>query len=165
MDIHNTDEFSMSFDYASGKTGERFQNPLWQITEIFFGRKLRDSVAKVKAFGRTIVGNAVTSRQSDGPAGVKISSDGKTFDAISGSLINSLLDSIDDNQMVADAALNYLSAGKPLYARLIGLSLKLCRKGHDGPSINLDLLPTIATSGASGIDPPRDHWGELSPEV
>jgi hypothetical protein len=35
-----------------------------------------------------------------------------SFGNISGSLIKSLLNSIDDHQMVADAALNYLSAGK-----------------------------------------------------
>jgi hypothetical protein len=35
-----------------------------------------------------------------------------SFGDISGSLIKSLLNSIDDHQMVADAALNYLSAGK-----------------------------------------------------
>jgi hypothetical protein len=112
MDIHNTDPFSLSFDYASGKTGERFQNPLWKITEICFGKRFRDSVSQVKAFGNIIVTNAVKSRQIKGSASVIVTSrDEKTFDAISGSLINSLLDSIDDHQMVADAALNYLSAG------------------------------------------------------
>lgn len=115
MDIHNTDPFSMSFDYASGKTGERFQNPLWQITEIFFGKQFRDSVAKVKAFGDIIVKNAVSSPQSKDSVSANVSLDDKTFDTISGSLINSLLDSIDDHQMVADAALNYLSAGELLF--------------------------------------------------
>lgn len=113
MDIRNTDPFSMAFDYASGKTGERFQNPLWQITEVIFGKQFRDSVAKVKAFGDVIVKSAVSSQQSQETASEKISSDDKMFDAMSGSLINSLLDTIDDHQMVADAALNYLSAGGP----------------------------------------------------
>ena len=113
MDMHNTDAFSMSFDYASGATGERFQNPLWPVTELFFGRKFRDSVAKVKAFGSAIVTTAIKARQSNDRASksVSLSDVELTFDAISGSLINSLLDSIDDQQMVADAALNYLSAG------------------------------------------------------
>ena len=114
MDIHNTDPFSMSFDYASGKTGERFQNPLWQFTEVFSGKTFRDSVAKVKAFGDIIVKNAVSSRQSQNSVSEKVSSDDKTFGVMSGSLINSLLDSIDDHQMVGDAALNYLSAGEPI---------------------------------------------------
>jgi len=110
----------MSFDYASGKTGERFQNPLWQITEIFFGKRFKDSVAKVKAFGNVIVTNAVKSRQAKGSASAAVSSkDDKTFDAISGSLINSLLDSIDNPQMVADAALNYLSAGRDTTAQAL----------------------------------------------
>jgi hypothetical protein len=111
MDIHNTDPFSISFDYASGKTGERFQNPLWPVTEIFFGKRFRDSVAKVKDFGSAIVRSAVLSRQTKGHHKLPLQGSSKTFEGISGSLINSLLDSIDDHQMVADAALNYLSAG------------------------------------------------------
>lgn len=109
MDIHNSDPFSKSFDYASGATGKRFQNPLWQITEIFFGQEFRDSVERVKVFGSMLVANAVQSRKTEKSAGQKISSG-----QVSGSLINSLLDSIDDQQMVADAALNYLSAGMDL---------------------------------------------------
>ena len=102
----------MSFDYASGKTGERFQNPLWQITEIFFGKQFKESVAIVKAFGKMIVGSAVKAQQTVESASAKASSDDNAFHTISGSLINSLLDVIDDHKMVADAALNYLSAGK-----------------------------------------------------
>lgn len=111
MDIHDTDQFSVSFEYASGKTGERFQNPLWPITEIFFGKKFRDSVAKVKDFGSVIVRSAVQSRQTKEHQKSMLQSPSKTFESISGSLINSLLDSIDEPQVVADAALNYLSAG------------------------------------------------------
>jgi hypothetical protein len=77
------------------------------VTEIFFGGKFKKSIAKVKAFGSMIVANAIQSRQSKEKAAEFDSSPGD----ISGSLINSLLDSIDDHQMVADAALNYLSAG------------------------------------------------------
>jgi cytochrome P450 len=72
---------------------------------MFTGGPFRDSVAKVKAFGTMLVQNAVHSRLNK-------SEDASSFGGISGSLINSLLDSIDDQQMVADAALNYLSAGK-----------------------------------------------------
>ncbi len=106
MDIHNSDPFSTSFDFASGATGKRFQNPLWQITEIFFGRQFRGAVQRVKAFGSMLVANAVQTRKN------KATSQNSSFGAISGSLISSLLDSIDDYQLVADAALNYLSAGK-----------------------------------------------------
>jgi hypothetical protein len=111
MDMHNSDTFSVSFDYASGKTGERFQNPLWQVTEIFFGSRFRDSIAKVKDFGTLIVSSAVTSRENKSQDESVTSGTSNTFKDSSGSLINSLLDSIDDHQMVADAALNYLSAG------------------------------------------------------
>ena len=103
----------MAFDYASGVTGERFQNPLWQITEKFTGGLFRDSVKKVKLFGSELVENALLARHEKPPAG-KSDSESRstgTFNSISGTLINSLLDTIDDQQMVADAALNYLTAG------------------------------------------------------
>lgn len=109
MDIHNSDPFSKAFDYASGATGERFQNPLWQITEIFLGERFRGSVAQVKAFGSMIVANAIQTRQR------KAAGTDSALDSMSGTLINSLLDSIDDQDMVADAALNYLSAGEKQY--------------------------------------------------
>ena len=107
MDMHADDSFSVSFEYASGKTGERFQNPLWQITELFFGKELRSSIVQVKKFGSSIVSTAVEHRKDKKAA----SSASEPINAVSGSLINSLLDSIDDEQIVADAALNYLSAG------------------------------------------------------
>lgn len=107
MDMRSGDTFSLAFEYASGATGERFQNPLWPITEIIFGGRFRSSIAKVKEFGAEIVSNAIKTRREQKKLGTKPSS----LSSVSGSLINSLLDSIDDHQMVADAALNYLSAG------------------------------------------------------
>ena len=113
MEMHHSDPFTAAFDYASGATAERFQNPLWRITELFFGSKFRKSIAQVKAFGSEIVAKAVWAKQSKTPVGKTNTKPGsaKTFEGISGSLIHSLLESIDDHQIVADAALNYLSAG------------------------------------------------------
>jgi len=121
MDMHAADSFSMSFDYASGATGERFQNPLWPVTEALFGRGFRDAIREVKAFGKAIVTNAVKSREKLNSADNSNSpgNSGKDFEAISGSLINSLLDSIGDQEMVADAALNYLSAGRDTTAQAL----------------------------------------------
>src|SRR5688572_22628195 len=129
MEIHNSDPFSEAFDYASGATGERFQNPIWQVTEIFLGRRFRSSVSTVKKFGSVIVAKAVQSRQN--PA-IATQDNMKTFlDTTSGSLINSLLDSIQDENMVADAALNYLSAGKQK-SQIMGFVLfTLARKRYD----------------------------------
>lgn len=143
----------MSFDYASGKTGERFQNPLWQITEVFFGKQFRDSVARVKAFGNVIVTNAVKARQRKESVIASTSSNDKTLGAISGSLINSLLDSIDDHQMVADAALNYLSAGKFLSNLFPEPLLIIYREGYNSASLDLDILSTNAASESRRRDP------------
>lgn len=110
--MHASDEFSTAFEFASGATGERFQNPLWQITEVFMGSQFRRSIATVKNVGGIIVSNAMKNRKSlsKGDPDVNEGINGVSS-TIKGSLINSLLDAIEDKQMVADAALNYLSAG------------------------------------------------------
>src|SRR3569833_1417259 len=117
MEMHADDEFTMAFDFASGATAERFQNPLWFVTDVFLGSKFRKSVATVKAFGRGIVAKAVADRRETGRVEAAGSS---RLDETSGSLIQSLLDAIGDEQMVSDASLNYLSAGatSPLCHRL-----------------------------------------------
>ncbi|KAI9650840.1 hypothetical protein NHQ30_000875 [Ciborinia camelliae] len=115
MDMHAGDPFSLAFEYASGATGERFQNPLWPVTEMVFGGRFRSSIAKVKAFGAEIVSNAVIAREEK----KQTTNDPRSLDSISGSLIHSLLDSIADHQMVADAALNYLSAGRDTTAQAL----------------------------------------------
>lgn len=122
MEMHADDDFTLAFDYASGATAERVQNPLWKVIEIFTGSRMRKSIAIVKAFGKRIVDSAVEDREK-GPMGATPSTEKENLDEISGSLIQSLLDAIGDRQMVADAALNYLSAGEkgaaPLNTRLI----------------------------------------------
>jgi hypothetical protein len=111
MDMHSRDEFSESFEYASGATGKRFQNPLWQITEIFFGSEFRNAIQVVKAFGLDIVATAIESQKSEAAHGPGNSEDEDLLHNTSGTLVNSLLDSIKDPKIVADSALNYLSAG------------------------------------------------------
>ena len=117
MEMHTSDPFSKAFDYASGCTAERFQNPLWPMTELVMGRRFRESISKVRAFGSRIIANAVKTRQSEVLGSMTKAQEGKS-DRLSGSLINSLLDSIGDQQLVADAALNYLSAGEYSYYNL-----------------------------------------------
>ncbi|KUI69205.1 Cytochrome P450 94A1 [Cytospora mali] len=124
MNMHGDDEFTLAFDYASGATAERVQNPLWRITEIFFGAGLRRSVAIVKAFGKRIVDSAIEEREKGQEQSVDIVTNGSSgsherLDQISGSLIQSLLDSLGDREMVADAALNYLSAGRDTTAQAL----------------------------------------------
>lgn len=115
MEMHANDDFTLAFDYASGAAAERVQNPLWRVTEVFFGARLRKSIAIVKTYGKQIVDTAIQNRErsakgaASGPPGAPESDE--KLDRISGSLIQSLLDSIGDRGIVADSALNYLSAG------------------------------------------------------
>ncbi|KAH8601387.1 cytochrome P450 [Bisporella sp. PMI_857] len=140
MDIHNSDPFSAAFDFASGKTGERFQNPLWQITEKITGSAFRKSIKEVKAFGKKIVLNAVASRHAQ-----RTGLQDEIFDGTSGSLIYSLLDVIDDHQIVADAALNYLSAGRDTTAQALTWTFYLLmRNPHVVKGIRKE-ISTLAT--------------------
>ena len=112
MEMHSSDEFTQAFDYASGCTMERFQNPLWPITERFIGAKFRKALSIVRRFGNDIVAKAVADRKVERDQEEHyIQPDESRLDQISGSLIRSLLESVDNEDIVADAALNYLSAG------------------------------------------------------
>ena len=127
MEMHARDEFTLAFEYASGVTAERFQNPLWRITEFFMGSKFRRAVSLVRDHGRQIVNSATNSRHEEGNkkrAGLG-GEDGNKLDRISGSLVNSLLDSIGDEKLVADSALNYLSAGRDTTAQALTWTLHL----------------------------------------
>jgi hypothetical protein len=141
MEMHSDDEFTQAFDYASGVTMERFQNPLWSLTELFTGSRFRKAVLVVRSFGRTIVSKAVVDRNAAKDSGAAMSAEETELDEISGSLIQSFLDSIGDEKIVADAALNYLSAGMsfPALASADGYSDNI-RARYDGSSLNLDFL-------------------------
>lgn len=109
MDMPASLPFSKSFDFASGATGERFQNPFWKLKEFILGTHLRKAVSDVKIFGQSIVSAATERRKNQ----ISPSKDDmiKNSNSLQNNLIDSLLDHIDDHQIVADAAMNYLSAG------------------------------------------------------
>ena len=119
MEMHANDDFTVAFEHASGATAERFQNPLWFLTEMFTGARMRRSIATVKEYGKRIVTSAVADRKA---------AEGKTQSNAPGSLIQSLLDSIGDETLVADAALNYLSAGRDTVAQALTWTLYLLMK-------------------------------------
>ncbi|KAF4635538.1 hypothetical protein G7Y89_g2556 [Cudoniella acicularis] len=154
MEMHHSDPFTTAFDFASGATGKRFQNPLWQVTEVFFGSRFRESVAKVKAFGSQLVTKAVVTRQRKKKHidCVSASDSTKDFDTISGSLINSLLDSINDHQMVADAALNYLTAGRDTTAQALTWVFYLLMQHPKVLETVRSEVTKVAQSASNGID-------------
>ncbi|KAI0178649.1 cytochrome P450 [Hypoxylon sp. FL1284] len=121
MEMHADDDFTIAFDYASGVTTERFQNPLWFVTETFTGARFRNALNTIRTFGLKIVDNAATNsgkrNQSMDPQ-PDMNSD--RLDQVSGSLIQSLLQVFaDDQKLVSDAALNYLSAGRDTVAQAL----------------------------------------------
>ena len=107
--------FSKAFDFASGAIGDRFQNPFWKVKEFFFGSAIRNAVQEVKEFGASIVSTAVQKRCTahDHKESQKVQNEMVPQT----NLINALLDNIADHQVVADAAMNYLSAGRDTTAQ------------------------------------------------
>ena len=122
MDIPASLPFSKAFDLASGAIGDRFLNPFWKIKEFILGASLRRAFVEVKRFGGNIISSTVEKRArsnftKDKPA--------KDIDPLQDNLINSLLDHIPNHQIVADAAMNYLSAGRDTTAQSLTWTLYL----------------------------------------
>lgn len=111
MDIPASLPFSNAFDFASGAIAERFQNPFWKLKELVFGSQLRNAITEVKRFGASIVAEAIKRRACF--VGPKKGS-AATVNPPRNNLVDSLLDHINDHQIVADAAMNYLSAGRSM---------------------------------------------------
>lgn len=126
MEMHADDDFTVAFEYASGATAERFQNPLWFLTEPFFGSRFRKSLATIRSFGSRIVEGALNHRHMNGKTNVDPISDTEKLNKASGSLIQSLLDALGgDKRMVMDSALNYLSAGRDTVAQALTWAMYL----------------------------------------
>jgi len=156
MEMHADDAFSVAFDYASGVTGERFQNPLWQFTENIFPQRLTNALATVKHYGKEIVANAVQVLESRDQS--NDDKDPDDVNIISGSLIKSLLDSIADHQIVADAALNYLSAGRDTTAQALTWAFYLLMRHPVVLEKVRQELQTLSTPG-------KDLFGNVSRQL
>ena len=121
MDMHGSLPFSKAFDFASGETTNRFTNPFWKIKKFFSGGKFRDAVGEVHKFGRSVVADAVAKRMPDEtkPTATQgsVSDTTGSSAALQGNLINSLLDNLPSEELVADAAMNFLSAGRDTTAQ------------------------------------------------
>ncbi|SPN99036.1 related to cytochrome P450 94A1 [Cephalotrichum gorgonifer] len=158
MDMHADDEFTLAFEYASGVTAERFQNPLWRVTELLFGARFRRALAVVRNHGHVIVRSAIESRASESREGnkerVEKEEAGDIPGVISGSLVRSLLDSIGDERLVADAALNYLSAGRDTTAQALTWTLHLLTRHSDEVSLVRREVESILRSSATNTYSP-----------
>jgi cytochrome P450 len=133
MEMHTGDAFTEAFEYSSGATAERFQNPLWFITELVTGKRLRRSIRIIKDYGRAIVARAMAERHSTGKSHQSNGDGARGSENMSGSLIHSLLDLIGDETLVADSALNYLSAGRDTVAQALTWTFYLLMK-HSSPA-------------------------------
>jgi hypothetical protein len=137
MDIDASSRFSKAFDNASSQIGLRFQNPLFRLTELLTGGPFRAALVEVKRFGKQIVAEARKRRARDAFESLITNSNEEedTFhkqredpNAEStglgfGTLIDSLIESLADPTIVADSALNFLSAGRDTTAQSLTWTL------------------------------------------
>ncbi|KAL8775218.1 MAG: hypothetical protein Q9209_000224 [Squamulea sp. 1 TL-2023] len=147
MDMPASLPFSKAFDLASGAIEARFHNPFWKIREFMFGALLREAVSQVKKFGNNIVSSAVEKRaKSDVIKNQSVEDKNPLQD----NLINSLLDHIPDHQVVADAAMNYLSAGRDTTAQSLTWTLYvLLRHSHYQKALREEVAKVFPVASSS----------------
>jgi cytochrome P450 len=157
MEMRPEKEFTAAFEYASGKSADRVQNPLWPVTEIFTGAQFRKALRIVKKFGKEIVTKAVHDRSSaNGSESGASSEKDEKLQEVSGSLIQSLLDSLDNEEIVADAALNYLSAGRDTTAQTLTWAFyELMRHPHSMATIRDEVSTIIKLHSDTCSDAPN----------
>ena len=136
MDIPASLPFSQAFGFASGAIGDRFQNPFYKIKELIWGAPLRKAVQEVKRFGDSIVSNAVHMKKEVDNA----KTEPRSANPLQGNLISSLLDHIEDHRVVADAAMNYLSAGRDTTAQSMTWAFYMIMRHR---SVQLQILQEV----------------------
>lgn len=150
MEISSTHPFSKAFDHASNHIGLRFQNPLYRITELFTGSTFRSSLEEVKRFGQEIVRNARKRRARDAFESLITGSDS---DSTFGTLIDSLIETFANPTIVADAALNFLSAGRDTTAQSLTWTLyALLRNPETMSELRRETDPVFSLPG-QGVKP------------
>ncbi|KAI0830406.1 cytochrome P450 [Hypoxylon sp. FL0890] len=162
MEMHADDDFTIAFDYASGATTERFQNPLWFITEPIIGLRFRRALHTIRTFGHKIVDSAVNANDKGRHERPSPESNSDRLDEVSGSLIQSLLEVFGDNRkLVSDAALNYLSAGRDTVAQALTWCMYLLMQHRFvAGKIRSEVQALLENIEESFIDPNDDGNGK-----
>ena len=156
MDLSNSHPFSAAFDYASDLTGLRFQNPLWKLNYYLFGQEFRKAVSVVKSFGNEIVRLAVCRRENSGTSidkDTELTEDG-------GDLVDMLLDAVPEHHVVADSAINFLSAGRDTTANSMTWVLHLLLEQPEFIPYITDELPATAVHTYTSLSTtltPKSH--------
>ncbi|EXJ57032.1 hypothetical protein A1O7_07376 [Cladophialophora yegresii CBS 114405] len=165
MEIDASSPFSQAFDHASSQIGLRFQNPLYRVTEMFTGSSFRASLVEVKRFGKQIVTEARKRRARDAFESLVTNTheeedklrtqradpvaDGNGF--AFGTLIDSLIESLGDPTIVADAALNFLSAGRDTTAQSLTWTLYALLRHPESLRRVRDEIDAVVTSNDKSI--------------
>lgn len=146
MDMDGSLPFSKAFGYASEAISNRFTNPFWKLKEFFCGTRLRQSIHEVQAYGRIVVAAAVKRRRERKNRLREVSAN--EVDNSQNHLIDCLLDDITDQQLIADAAMNFLSAGRDTTAQALTWTFyQIMRYPTTAVQIRKELREAIPTAG------------------
>ncbi|KAK5048364.1 hypothetical protein LTR84_006034 [Exophiala bonariae] len=172
MEISSTHPFSKAFDHASNHIGLRFQNPLYKLTELFTGSTFRSSVTEVKRFGHDIVRNARKRRARDAFESLITQSDSEQSHSGSssggeasrfGTLIDSLIEAFANPTIVADAALNFLSAGRDTTAQSLTWTLYALLRNPETIAILRGEIDPIFSRAKKNTDENKQGTKEANP--
>jgi hypothetical protein len=105
--------FSIPFSRASDITSARFFNPFYRFTERVTprGRKFHNDVKEVKKFGRELVREMI-GKVEDMEIGETPEEDGDTRGLLLKELIKAHGGESGDEEFLADACMNFLTAGE-----------------------------------------------------
>lgn len=121
---------------------------MYPLTEFLFGHKLHDALEEVRRFGRNIVTKAKRSRSLEAFESLMDDND-PVFDT----LIDALLETFRDPQIVADSALNFLSAGKDTTAQSFTWTLyTLLRHPHEFERLRTEIETFVEQLKKSGAE-------------
>ena len=170
MEMSSEHPFSLAFDHASNHIGLRFQNPLYKLKEIFTGSDFRASLDKVKRFGWQIVINAQKRRSKAAFESLITQSDSEQSNSGTGNasgfgtLIDSLMDAFPNPTIVADAALNFLSAGRDTTAQSLTWTLyALLRNPEVLPKLQQEIDPIFTPAPPASHD--RNKHEDEDPDI
>ncbi|CAG9956867.1 unnamed protein product [Clonostachys rosea f. rosea IK726] len=119
VELQSQDSFTQAFDYSAGVVSERFQNPLWRLTEVFSSSRFQRALKLIKTRGAQLVSHSLLAKDSDpcfGSTDLRRASQG---------FLQGLRKALGSDDLVAESALNFLSAGRDTTAQALSWTFYL----------------------------------------
>ncbi|VUC21084.1 unnamed protein product [Clonostachys rosea] len=119
VELQSQDSFTQAFDYSASVVSERFQNPLWRFTELFSGFRFQRALKLIKTRGVQLVSHSLLAKESD------MCFDSSDLRRASQGFLKGLRKALGNDDLVAESALNFLSAGRDTTAQALSWTFYL----------------------------------------